>query len=196
MNLMNELKLEPQSTALVLIDLQQGVLGMPTEHRPAGDVLATCATLANLFRAAGAPVVLVRVSFSAGMQDALKPQVDAPPAWSGSRPENWDQLSPTLGPRDGDILITKRQWGAFYGTDLDLQLRRRGIQTIVIGGIATNFGVESTARDAYERGYNLVFVADGMASTSQEMHDFAMQNIFPRIGRIRSAADVLFEHRG
>jgi nicotinamidase-related amidase len=91
----------------------------------------------------------------------------------------------------GDITITKRQWGAFYGTPLDMQLRRRGTKTIVIAGIATNFGVESTARDAFERGYALVFVEDAMAGLSEGAHAFAISTIFPRLGRVRSTEDIL-----
>ena len=92
---------------------------------------------------------------------------------------------------DGDLVITKHQWGAFYGTELELQLRRRGVTTLVMCGISTNFGVESTARDGWERGFRIVFVEDAMAGMSGEAHAFAVSTIFPRIGRVRSAADVL-----
>jgi nicotinamidase-related amidase len=110
---------------------------------------------------------------------------------AGNPPAGWDEIVPELGPREGDLVITKRQWGAFYGTALDLQLRRRGINTIVLGGIATNFGVESTARDAYERGYAQVLVEDAMSSMTAEMHAFPVANIFPRFGLIRSTEQVL-----
>ena len=96
-------------------------------------------------------------------------------------PADWSEIVPEIGPRSGDIVITKRQWGAFYGTALDLQLRRRGIRTLVFGGIATNFGVESTARDAYERGFEQVFVEDAMSGLTAEAHQFAITTIFPRI---------------
>ena len=115
-------------------------------------------------------------------------------AWPGlwaAREPGWDELAPELGADPGDILVTKHQWGAFYGTELDLQLRRRGVRTIVIGGISTNFGVESTARDAFERGYSLVFVEDAMAGVSPEAHAFACQTIFPRLGRVRDTQAVL-----
>jgi nicotinamidase-related amidase len=85
----------------------------------------------------------------------------------------------------------KHQWGAFYGTDLDLQLRRRSIDTILIGGIATNFGVESTARDAWERTYKVVFIEDMMTSFSTEAHQFSISTVFPRLGRVRSSEQVL-----
>ena len=88
-------------------------------------------------------------------------------------------------------MVTKRNWGAFYGTDLDLQLRRRGIKTIVLGGIATNMGVESTARAAHEHGYSQILVEDAMASRSVEMHAFAVGTVFPLLGLVRSTEEVL-----
>jgi nicotinamidase-related amidase len=100
-------------------------------------------------------------------------------------------LAPELRPDEQTLVITKHQWGAFYGTELDLQLRRRGLKTIVLGGIATNMGVESTARNAFELGYEQIFVEDAMTSRSAEMHNFAVASIFPLLGRVRSTADVL-----
>jgi len=110
---------------------------------------------------------------------------------AAARESGWDEISPALGREPRDIVITKNQWGAFYGTALDLQLRRRRIKTIVIGGIATNFGVESTSRDAFEHGYALVFVEDAMAGLSEGAHAFSISTIFPRIGRVRSTDQVL-----
>ena len=139
-------------------------------------------------------VVPVHVSFSPDGHDRLTQPTDEAPPPAGA-PPGWDEISPDLGRDPSDIVITKRQWGAFYGTQLDLQLRRRGIMTIVIGGIATNFGVESTVRDAYERGYALVFVEDAMAGLSNEAHSFAIKTIFPRLGRVRSTEEVLIAIR-
>jgi nicotinamidase-related amidase len=184
------LALDPKQTALVLIDLQGGILGRQTAPHAARDVLGRAVRLAEQFRSTGGLVVLVRVSFSRDGGDRLTPPTDDPPPPAATQP-GWDEISPALGRDAKDIVITKRQWGAFYGTQLDLQLRRRGIKTIVIGGIATNFGVESTARDAFERGYGLVFVEDAMAGLSSEAHSFAIQTIFPRIGRVRSTEEVL-----
>jgi nicotinamidase-related amidase len=135
-------------------------------------------------------VFLVHVTFASDRGDALKQPVDSPnpPA---QLPPDWSDFVPEVGPRAGDIIIAKRQWGAFYGTDLDLQLRRRGVTTIVLCGIATNFGVESTARDAWERNYEIVFAEDAMSSFDTEAHTFAIKKIFPRLGRVRSTADVL-----
>lgn len=185
-----ELVLDPKATALVVIDLQQGIVGRSTEPHPAAAVVANAARLADAFRKNESPVALVRVAFSEDGSDRLKQPVDAPMI-GGPMPANWAELVPEMGPRPGDILITKRQWGAFYGTELDLQLRRRGIKTIVLCGISTNMGVESTARDAFELGYALVFAEDAMASMAAEAHRFAVENIFPRLGVVRSSEQVL-----
>jgi nicotinamidase-related amidase len=182
--------LDLSRTALVLIDLQQGIVAMPTAPRSGPDVLKNAVRLADTFRRAGALVVLVHVGFSGDGRDMLKPEVDSP-MQGGARPANWMELVPEIGPRPGDLVIFKHQWGAFYGTELDLQLRRRGITTIVLGGIATNIGVESTARDAYERGYAQIFVEDAMASRTEEGHTFTVRHIFPLIGRVRSTDEVL-----
>lgn len=120
--------------------------------------------LAAKFRASGQPVFLVRVGWSADYAEALKQPVDAPPR--KVLPENWWQHPAALGATDSDIEIIKRQWGAFYGTDLELQLRRRGIDTIVLCGISTNIGVESTARNAWELGFNLVIAEDACSAAS------------------------------
>jgi nicotinamidase-related amidase len=96
-----------------------------------------------------------------------------------------------MGPEQTDIIITKKQWGAFYGTELDLQLRRRGIDTIVLCGIATNIGVESTARFAFEYGYQQIFAEDAMSSRSTEEHNFTVKTTFPRMGRVRKTEDIL-----
>ena len=185
------MNLDPATTALVLIDLQRGVVTCDTKPHTAADVVARGAHLAKRFREIGATVVLVHVGYSADDRDRLHPTTDAPPAVSGPLPPDWSELVPELEQSPNDILITKHQWGAFYGTELDLQLRRRNVRSIVIGGIATNFGVESTARDAWERNYQLVFAEDAMASMSEEWHRFSIENIFPRIGIVQSTEEIL-----
>ena len=187
---MAELALEPRTTALVVIDLQQGIVARTVAPHASRDVVERSARIADALRAAGGRVVLVRVAYAADEGDRLHPPVDAPMP-PGAPPPGWSDLVPEMGPRAEDIVVTKRQWGAFYGTELDLQLRRRGIRTLLMCGISTNFGVESTARDGWERGYELVFVEDAMAGLSAEAHAFAVTTIFPRIGRVRSTADVL-----
>jgi nicotinamidase-related amidase len=187
---MPELSIDPKSTALVLIDLQNGITSRSTAPHAAADVVSRAARLADAFRKHGSTVMLVRVAFATDGSDRLKtPTDEQPPAMTPS--PDWSEIVKELGPRAGDVIITKHQWGAFYGTELDLNLRRRGVKTIVIGGISTNFGVESTARDAYERAFALVFVEDATAAMSAEGHAFAMTNIFPRLGLVRSTSEVL-----
>jgi nicotinamidase-related amidase len=186
------LTLDPRSAALVLIDLQQGIVDRPLAPRSGGDVLSAGRALAERFRAAGAPVVLVRVTFADDYADAPPSNVDSPMQRPpGGMPEAWSRLADGLA-APGDIVVVKRQWGAFHGTDLDLQLRRRGIRNVVVGGIATNFGVESTVRAAWEHGYDVVVPEDVCATMSAEMHEFAFQHIFPRIARVTKSADIAF----
>jgi nicotinamidase-related amidase len=187
-----ELKIEPSRTALVVIDLQRGIVANPCGPRPASEVVRHAARLAKAMRDAGGTVVLTRVTPSPDGKDGLKPITDAPvQAGSWAPPSEWSEIVPELGPQSTDLIITKRQWGAFYGTELDLQLRRRGVDTIILCGISTSVGVESTARDAFERGYNQVFVEDAMAARDAEEHAATARFLFPKIGRIRSTEDVL-----
>jgi len=183
--------LDPRTTALVLVDLQKGILGFPLAPHSGAAVLQVGAQLAKRFRAAGATVALTRVTWSRNFADALQQPVDRPLPGPAELPSGWSDFPAELEDNAGDIIITKRQWGAFHGTELDLQLRRRGIKTIVLGGIATNMGVESTARQAWEHGYEIVFAGDAISSINPELHSFAVQSIFPIIGRVRRSADIM-----
>jgi nicotinamidase-related amidase len=185
--------LDPHSTALVLIDLQKGIVGRPLAPYSGPAVLKNGIALARKFRQSGAPVILVNVGWSHDLKDVLIQPVDQPTQIpTDGFPPGFMDLADGLA-EPGDLRITKRQWGAFHGTELDLQLRRRRIQTIVLGGIATNIGVESTARQAWELGYALILVEDATASQSAETHQFAYQNIFPRISRIGKTAGIDFK---
>lgn len=125
-------------------------------------------------------------------KDMLHPLLDQPPQWgSGPRPADWSDFVEEIKPTGKDIVIVKRQWGAFYGTELDLQLRRRKIETIVLCGVSTNVGVETTARDAYQRGYIQIFATDAMAANSKEEHEATLKYIFPRMGLLRTTEEIL-----
>ncbi len=176
-------------TALVVIDLQRGIVALQTAHPP-NDVIANAARLARAFRTSSLPVVLVNVATRPGI-DMLAPRAQQQMPGT-ARPADFSRIVDEMEPDpERDILITKRQWGAFYGTELDLQLRRRKITGIVLCGIATSIGVESTARDAYERGYNLTFASDAMTDMFQDAHDRALARIFPRIGEIATTDEIL-----
>jgi nicotinamidase-related amidase len=186
------INLDPRTTALVLIDLQKPIVAMPLSPYSGNEVVSVCTGLAENFRKAGARVVLVNVAFAKDFGDALRSPVDEPfTPPPGGLPEDWAQLVDGLA-EPTDLRVTKHQWGAFYGTDLDVQLRRRGIKSIVLGGIATNFGVESTAEQAWERGYEVVIAKDGTSSRTAEMYNFSIQSILPRLSRITTAANIGF----
>jgi nicotinamidase-related amidase len=184
--------LDPRTTALVLIDLQQGILPFARGPHSAAQVLAAAAALATRFRALGAPVALVRMNFSEGYPELLRQPTDQPPPVPPEGlPAGWSDLPDELMVSPHDIPITKRHWNAFYGTELDVQLRRRGIASVVLGGIATGFGVESTARAGWELGYALILAEDAMSAPTAEQHRFSVDNILPRVGRVRPTAEIL-----
>ncbi|MET8633056.1 isochorismatase family protein [Streptomyces sp. NPDC057746] len=166
------LALDPARTALVLVDLMERIVALPLEPRKGTEVLATAEELAGVFRSAGAPVVLIRVERSG---------VAEQPPGSG--------LVPGLL-RDGDLEVVKRTIGGFQGTGLDERLRERGIRTLVFGGIATNLGVESTARAAADLGYELVFVEDAMTAFTAAEHEASVRFDFPRLGSVATASHV------
>lgn len=171
-----------QNTALVVIDLQRGIVGNPTEPYAAADVVTRSAALADAFRAHGLPVVLVRVTGSPTAPGRTEGQV------RGTPPAGWDELVPEL---TGDVVVTKRNWGAFYGTDLDLQLRRRGVTQIVLSGIATSIGVESTARAAHEHGYHVTLATDAMSDLNADAHRNSIERIFPRLGETGTTDEIV-----
>jgi nicotinamidase-related amidase len=175
-------QLDP-SAALVVIDLQKGIVGLPTVH-PATEIIARSAQLARAFRERGLPVVLVNVDGRApGRTEAGSPKF--------AFPADWSELVPELEPQPGDHRVTKQRWGAFLGTNLNDLLRQHGITQIFLAGIATSAGVESTARSAYDHGYNVVFVTDAMTDRNAEVHRLAIEQIFPRMGETDTTENVL-----
>ncbi|MCW7944138.1 isochorismatase [Streptomyces hygroscopicus] len=166
------LALDPAHTALVLIDLMDRIVALPLEPRKGAEVLVAAEELAEAFRTVGALVVLVR---------AERPGIAEQPPGSGL-------VAGLL--RDGDLEVVKRTVGGFQGTDLDERLRRHGITTLVFGGVATNLGVESTARAAADLGYDLVFVEDAMAAFTAAEHEASVRLDFPRLGSVVAASQV------
>jgi len=176
--------------ALVAIDLQNGIVALPVTPNSGEQVVAKTALLAQAFRSLKLPVIFVHTSYAPDGQVALKLRTDIPSAPPNLSPE-WSALAPGLGVQSNDLVVTKHQWGAFTGTDLDVQLRRRGITDIVLTGIATNIGVESTARQAYENDYNLVIVSDAISAASIDAQNFALTQIFPQISQVDNTAAVI-----
>ena len=182
--------LDPR-TALVVIDLQGGVVGAPIQPYSGPEVVARTVELADAFRAADLPVVLVRVTFAADGADAVPGRNEQQRPGGGARPEGWDVIVDDLAGHPGDIHVIKRNWGAFHGTDLDVQLRRRGITQIVLTGIATSIGVESTARAAHEHGYHVTLATDAMSDLDAVSHAHSIERIFPRLGETGTSAEIL-----
>ncbi len=175
-------KLDPVA-ALVVIDLQKGVVGMATAHS-GGEIVTRTARLARAFRGKGLPVVLVNVAGMApGRVEAVRPKFDFPP--------DWTEIVPELDQQPGDQVITKQRVGAFIGTSLDEYLRQRGVTQIFLAGIATSAGVESTARSAYDYGYNVVLVVDAMTDRDAEAHRHCVEKVFPRIGETDTTDNVV-----
>jgi nicotinamidase-related amidase len=183
-----DLSLDPKTTALVLIDLQNGIAARQLAPHSSQDVIRNSIRIADSLRQAGGTIVFVRVLLGETLRlpaDSPNPRPPGPPSPQAS------ELVPEIVVQPGDQVVVKRQWGAFYGTNLEQHLRRRAIRTIILGGIATNFGVESTARAAFDQGYEVVFAENAMSSVSAEAHNFVIQNIFPRMGRVRSTDQIL-----
>jgi nicotinamidase-related amidase len=187
---MNTLTINTTKTALVVIDLQKGIAGRQVAPYASDVVVQNAAMLADAFREKGMLVFLVRVTPSPDGKDALHPIADVTRPMQ-TPPADWADIVPELGPKPGDFIITKHQWGAFYGTELDLEFRRRDITTMVLCGISTNIGVESTARFAYEYGYHQIFAEDAMAALSAEEHTHTVTKIFPRIGLVRKTEEIV-----
>jgi nicotinamidase-related amidase len=169
--------------ALIVIDLQKGVAAMPSAH-PMSGIVERSAQLARAFRERELPVVLVNVAGMApGRTDAGLPKF--------AFPDGWTDLLPELEACAGDLLVTKQRWGAFLGTDLDMYLRRRGVTQIVLAGVATSIGVESTARSAYDLGYHVVLALDAMTDRDPQAHEHSVGKIFPRLGQKATTAEIL-----
>lgn len=160
--------------ALLVIDLIQRIVALPAFPHAAADVVQRSVALADSVRHAGGVVVWVRVE---------RPGVDVQPPGSDFVAE--------IKPRPDDLVVVKRTWGAFQATGLDDELHRMEVRTLWLTGIATNFGVESTARVADELGYEVVLVEDAMSGSQPGEHEFAMSVIFPRLGRIARAHELL-----
>ena len=171
------------TAALIVIDLQKGIVAMPTVH-PAKAIVGRAAQLARVFRERGLPVVLVHVTGAApGRTDVGRPKT--------AFADDWAEIVPELGKQPGDHLVSKQRWGGFIGTSLDGYLRQRGVTQVFLTGVATSIGVESTARSAYDHGYNVVLVVDAMTDRDADSHRHSVEKIFPRLGETETTDNVL-----
>ena len=171
------------NTALIIVDLQKGIAEYPFIH-PIGAVVERSRALLDAFRERGMPVVLVNVTgFAPGRTER--------PRRSDVFPPGWADLLPELDQQPGDIGVTKRTWGAFASTDLETQLKALGVTQVVITGVATGTGVESTARQAYEAGFNVTLAVDAMTDANAEAHHYSLNQVFPKLGETGTAQEII-----
>lgn len=170
-------------TALLVIDLQKGIVALPTAHS-AGEVVERASALADAFRRRGLPIVLVNVTGGApGRTEQARRHEAFPPGWA--------DLVPELNQQPQDHLVTKRTWGAFTNTDLEAYLKREGVTQVVMTGVATSIGVESSARQAYELGFNITLAIDAMTDLNPDAHSNSITRIFPRLGETGTTQEII-----
>ncbi len=171
-------------TALLVIDLQKGIVNGNFIH-PIGDIIARTRALLDVFRAKNLPVVLVNVAGRA------PGRTEQGPRGNTSFANGWTDFLPELDQQSSDIVVTKRSWGAFATTDLEHQLQARGVTQVVVTGVATSGGVEATARQAWEQGFNVTLATDAMTDIREEAHQYSIRNVFPRIGETGSTREII-----
>jgi len=185
---MSDLFLDSRKTALVAIDLQNAIMGINGAPYPVTEVVQKNRQIADELRTRGGLVVWVRVV----LKEFLELPVDQPPAFAGKKlSDELSEIAPSAGFQEGDLLVTKRHWGAFAGTALGEQLSTHKIDTVLLTGVSTNAGVESTLRQGTGLGLGFVVVEDACSAQDAEEHRFAFQKIFPRLARVRTTEEVL-----
>jgi nicotinamidase-related amidase len=178
-----------KNTALVLIDLQKGILKMETAH-PTENILKNVASLVDTFRKKGLPIVVVNVIPMGAERKNIRVEMPLS-SKNAALQEGFADIIPEIKTTDGDIFITKRTWNAFCNTSLHQELQKRNVTGIVLGGISTSIGVEGTARAASELGYNISFATDAMTDRLLAAHENSIRNIFPRIGELGSTKEII-----
>jgi nicotinamidase-related amidase len=174
--------LDPRS-ALIIIDLQKGLRGLLPDS-VFDSVIERSLTLADAFRARKMPVVLVTA-------DGIAPGRTEQPSRMGALPSGFADVVDELNTQPDDLRVMKRSWGAFASTDLEHRLKALDVTQVVITGVSTSHGVESTARQAYEAGFNVTLPVDAMADPRAEMHEHSVTWVFPRLGETGTTQDVL-----
>lgn len=172
--------------ALIVIDLQKGIIDTPYSAS-VSVVVEHCVLLIKAFRQRHLPVALVTV---AGSPPGRR---DTPRGHRDKLPENFTDFITDITPQPSDIIVTKHSWGAFATTVLEPSLKSLGVTQVVIAGLSTGTGVEATARQAWDCGFNVVLPIDAMTDNRLEAHNWSVQNIFPRLGETALTADIIRE---
>jgi len=171
------------NTALILVDLQKGIVARDTKPYPSAEVVAKAAMLVRAFRARKLPVVLVHVTGGPPVRtDQPRPPVPSP---------DWIEFVPELDRQADDHIVEKKSWGAFTHSGLEEHLKAQGVTQVVIAGIATAIGVETTARQAYEAGFNVTLAIDAMSDFKTETHENSVRHIFPRLGETGTTEEII-----
>ena len=170
-------------TALIVVDLQVGTVRNPTVH-PVGEVVANAGALVTAFRRHGLPVVIATVDGTAAGRAEFG-------RGASEWPAEMTALVPEIVAESGDILVTRRAWSVFSSTGLLATLTDLGVTQVVIVGLATSFGVESTARDAYDAGLNVVVAVDAISDMRAEAHENSVVRIFPILGETGTTAEIV-----
>ncbi|WP_199541063.1 isochorismatase family protein [Paraburkholderia kururiensis] len=179
---MSATTLDPR-TALIIVDLQKGIAALPAAA-PIEVVTQKAGLLAAAFRERALPVVLVNVAGgAAGRTEQSRGALPLAP--------DWTELLPALGQQPQDHLVTKHTWGAFTGTSLESWLKSEGVTQVVLAGVATSIGVESTAREAYALGFNVTLAIDAMTDMSADAHANSVSRIFPRLGETGTTQEII-----
>jgi nicotinamidase-related amidase len=172
------------NTALIVVDLQKGIVNGDFIH-PIAEVIDRTRTLIDVFRAKGLPIVLVNVAGRA------PGRTEQGPRSSQTFAEGWTDLLPQLDQQPGDIAVTKRSWGAFATTELEAQLKARGVTQVVVTGVVTSVGVEATARQAYVQGFHVTLALDAMTDIREDAHQYSIRSVFPRVGETGSTDEII-----
>jgi len=172
------------NTALIVIDLQNGIVNGNFIH-PIDEVIDRTCALIDVFHAKNLPVVLVNATGRAPGRTEQGPRSNT------TFSEGWTDLLPQLDQQPSDIAVTKRSWGAFATTDLERRLKERGVTQVVVTGVATSVGVEATARQAYEQGFNVTLALDAMTDMREEAQEYSIRNVFPRLGETGSTQEII-----
>ncbi|MGW0180409.1 isochorismatase family cysteine hydrolase [Nocardia sp. NPDC003345] len=173
----------PAASALVVVDMQSGTL--PNARAvPADLLLDRVALLLTGFRQAGHTVVHL---VATGTPDGRTAYADSGRSWDEDRTE----IPPEVAPTGNEPLLRRRAWSGFAGTDLEQRLRAGGVTTVVVAGLATTFGVESTARSAYDLGFDVIVAADAVSDPDPAGHERSITRVFPVLGRVAAAADIV-----
>lgn len=185
-------------TALVLIDLQKGIVSMPVVHS-AETVIEKAVDLIKAFQARNLPVVIVSVNPLGAKWTQTRVEMPMAPkgeeaieqARIAMEQSGFFDIVPQIQPALKDLMLVKSSWNAFFETNLHQHLQKQGITGIVLAGIATSVGVEGTARAAHEHGYHIAFATDAMTDTNISAHENSIGMIFPKLGEVGNTATII-----